>query len=135
MILANPRYTGQQVWNRQSTRGRGSGGRVSGRGSGAVRSNPAEEWEVSEHLTHRPLVDDATFLAVQGVRTTRTTKDGETRHYALAGLVTCGVCGRRMDANWVHGEAWVPLSSRVQQCSASPGGRAAQCLCARRPPP
>lgn len=103
MILENPRYTGRQVWNRQSTQGHGSGGRVSGRGSGVVRSNPAEEWEVSEHLTHRPLVDDATFLAVQGMRTSRTTKDGGTRRYVLAGLVTCGVCGRRMDAHWVHG--------------------------------
>ena len=103
MILGNPRYTGRQVWNRQSTQGHGSGGRVSGRGSGAVRWNPAEEWEVSEQLTHRPLVDDATFLAVQGMRTARTTKDGETRYYVLAGLVTCGVCSRRMDAHWVHG--------------------------------
>jgi hypothetical protein len=103
MILKNPRYTGRQVWNRQSTKGHGSGGRVSGRGSGAVRWNPAEEWEVFEHLTHRPLVDDATFLAVQGMRTSRTTKDGQTRHYVLAGKVTCGVCGRRMDAHWVHG--------------------------------
>jgi DNA invertase Pin-like site-specific DNA recombinase len=103
MILENPRYTGRQVWNRQSTQGHGSGGRVSGRGSGAVRWNPADEWEVSEQLTHRPLVDDATFLAVQGVRTARATKDGETRQYFLAGLVTCGVCGRRMDAHWVHG--------------------------------
>jgi DNA invertase Pin-like site-specific DNA recombinase len=103
MILENPRYTGRQVWNRQSTEGHGSGGRVSGRGSGAVRWNPAEEWEVSDQLTHRPLVDDATFLAVQGMRTSRATKDGQIRHYVLAGLVVCGVCGRRMDAHWVHG--------------------------------
>jgi Recombinase/Recombinase zinc beta ribbon domain len=103
MILENPRYTGRQVWNRQSTKGHGSGGRASGRGSGAVRWNPTDEWEVSEHLTHRPLVDDATFLAVQGMRTARTSKDGETRHYVLAGKVACGVCGRRMDAHWVHG--------------------------------
>jgi hypothetical protein len=105
MILENPRYTGRQVWNRQSTQGHGSGGRVSGRGSGAVRWNPAEEWEVSEHLTHRPLVEDVAFLAVQGMRTSRTTKDGDSRHYVLAELVMCGVCGRRMDAHWVHGRA------------------------------
>lgn len=58
---------------------------------------------MSEHKTHRPLVDDATFLAVEGMRTARATKDGETRHYVMAGLVTYGVCGRRMDAHWVHG--------------------------------
>jgi recombinase-like zinc beta ribbon protein len=37
------------------------------------------------------------------MRTGRKTKDGETRHYVLAGLVVCGVCDRRMDAHWVHG--------------------------------
>lgn len=103
MILENPRYTGRQVWNRQSTKGHGAGGRRCGRGSGAVRRNPSGEWEVSEALTHPPLVDDATFLAVQGMRAGRKTKDGETRRYVLAGLVVCAICGRRMDAHWVHG--------------------------------
>lgn len=103
MMLENPRYTGRQVWNRQTTRGHGAGGRASGRGSGTVQLNPAGEWAVSDHLTHRPLVDDTTFLAVQGMRTGRTSKDGEIRHYVLAGLVVCAVCGRRMDAHWVHG--------------------------------
>jgi hypothetical protein len=32
-------------------------------------------------------------------------KDGEVRHYLFAGLVVCGLCGRRMDAHWVHGRA------------------------------
>jgi hypothetical protein len=122
MILENPRYTGRQVWNRQSTHGHGSGGRVSGRGSGAVRWNPAEEWEVSEHLTHHPLVDDATFLAVQGTRTGRTTKDGETRQYTLAGLVGCGVCGRRMDAHWVHGRAGYRCRHGYSSATPRPAG-------------
>jgi hypothetical protein len=103
MILENPRYTGRQVWNRQTTKGHGIGGRSSGRGSGAVRRNSVEEWEVSEHLAHAPLVDEAMFIAVQRIRAGRLTKDGDTREYALAGLVVCGVCGRRMDAHWVHG--------------------------------
>jgi DNA invertase Pin-like site-specific DNA recombinase len=102
MILENPRYTGRQVWNRQSTKGHGPGGRAGGRGSGEVRWNQVGEWEVSEHLAHQPLVDDATFLAVQRLRANRPTKDGEHRHYVLAGLVACGVCGRRMAAHWVH---------------------------------
>ncbi|MFL6121104.1 recombinase family protein [Actinophytocola sp.] len=105
MILENPRYTGRQVWNRQSTVGHGGGGRRSGRGSGAVRRNPAGEWEVSQALTHQPLVDDVTFLDVQGIRAGKQNKDGETREYVLAGLVVCAVCGRRMDAHWVHGRA------------------------------
>ncbi|WP_409187003.1 recombinase family protein [Amycolatopsis sp. VS8301801F10] len=103
MILENPRYTGRQVWNRQSTKGHGAGGRRGGRGSGAVRRNDAVGWEVSERLAHAPLVDEATFLAVQRIRAERRTKDGGTREYALSGLVVCGLCGRRMEAHWVHG--------------------------------
>jgi hypothetical protein len=52
VILGNPRYTGRQVWNRQSSRGYGQGGRRGGRGSGAVRWNPVGEWVVSEQLAH-----------------------------------------------------------------------------------
>ncbi|PKV96961.1 recombinase-like zinc beta ribbon protein [Amycolatopsis echigonensis] len=103
MILENPRYTGRQVWNRQSTKGHGAGGRRGGRGSGAVRRNTAGEWEVSERLAHAPLVDEATFVAVQRIRAGRRAKDGGTREYALSGLVVCGVCGRRMEGHWVHG--------------------------------
>ncbi|HEU5469405.1 MAG TPA: recombinase family protein [Actinophytocola sp.] len=103
MILQNPRYTGRQVWNRHSTQGHGGTGRPGGRGSGAVRRNPAADWEVSEHLAHAPLVDDAAFLTVQRMRTGRPSQDGEVRQFYLAGLTVCGVCGRRMDAHWVHG--------------------------------
>ncbi|MDA3625653.1 recombinase family protein [Saccharopolyspora sp. WRP15-2] len=105
LILENPRYTGRQVWNRHATKGHGAGGRADGRGSGAVRRNSVQEWEVSEQRAHTPLVDEATFIAVQRIRVARPTKDGQTREYALAGLVVCGECGRRMDAHWVHGRA------------------------------
>lgn len=64
--------------------------------------NLVQEWEVSESLAHVPLVDEATFVAIQGIRAGRLTKDGDRREYALAGLVVRGVCGRRMDAHWVH---------------------------------
>ncbi|MFD9894450.1 zinc ribbon domain-containing protein [Amycolatopsis sp. NPDC059027] len=46
-----------------------------------------------------------TFIAVQRIRAGRHTKDGGTREYVLSGLVVCGVCGRRMEALWVHGRA------------------------------
>ncbi|WP_436498139.1 recombinase family protein [Actinokineospora sp. HUAS TT18] len=103
MILENPRYTGRQVWNRQATKGHGDGGRVGGRGSGAVTWNPVGEWEVSDHLTHIPLVDETAFIDVQRIRADRPNNDDERREYALAGLITCGVCERRMDSHWVHG--------------------------------
>ncbi|MET9226158.1 recombinase family protein [Lentzea sp. NPDC003310] len=101
-ILENPRYTGRQVWNRHGTRGRGPGGRRGGRAAGRVTRNPVTVWEVSEKLSHEPLIDDATFVAVHRIRAPRQAKDGEVRRYALAGLVVCGVCDRRMDAHWVH---------------------------------
>ncbi|MEU5845361.1 recombinase family protein [Saccharopolyspora shandongensis] len=84
LILTNPRYTGRQVWNRQTTKGHGAGGRAGGRGSGVVRSNSVKEWEVSGQFAHAPLVDETTFIAVQRVRAARPTKTGETRRYALA---------------------------------------------------
>jgi hypothetical protein len=104
-ILENPRYTGRQVWNRQSSDGYGPDGRSGGRGSGMVRRHDMGEWDVSERLAHTPLVDDSVFIAVQRIRAARATKDGRIRRYALAGLVVCGVCGRLMDAHWVHGRA------------------------------
>ncbi|MFD5823855.1 recombinase family protein [Lentzea sp. NPDC060358] len=102
-ILENPRYTGRQVWNRHGTQGRGAGGRRGGRAAGPVTRNPVTAWEVSEKLSHEPLVDDETFVAVQRIRAPRQARDGGVRGYALAGLVVCGVCDRRMDAHWVHG--------------------------------
>ncbi|WP_394619081.1 recombinase family protein [Lentzea sp. JNUCC 0626] len=102
-ILENPCYTGRQVWNRHGTRRRGPGGRRGGRAAGRVTRNPVTVWEVSEKLSHEPLVDDETFVAVQRIRAPRQAKDGGVRRYALAGLVVCGVCDRRMDAHWVHG--------------------------------
>ncbi|MEU6268344.1 recombinase zinc beta ribbon domain-containing protein [Saccharopolyspora shandongensis] len=103
--LANPRYTGRQVWNRHPTKGHGAGGRTGGRGSGMVRRNAVQEWEVSERLSHPALVEESTFLAVQRIRAARPGKDGEARTYELADLVVCGECDRRMDAHWVHGRA------------------------------
>ncbi|MGW5649113.1 recombinase family protein [Saccharopolyspora sp. NPDC003762] len=82
LILENPRYTGGQVWNRHSPQGHGASGRTGGRGSGVVRRNAVQEWEVSEQLSHRALVDESTFLAVQR----------EVRKDELADLVVCGQC-------------------------------------------
>jgi hypothetical protein len=47
VILANPRYTGRQVWNRQRTEH--SGCEV------ARRANPADEWAISKAVAHPPL--------------------------------------------------------------------------------
>ncbi|MFJ5993212.1 hypothetical protein [Lentzea sp. NPDC092896] len=46
-----------------------------------LRWNPVSEWEVSERIAHEPLVDDETFVAVQGMRMAKPAKDGEVRRY------------------------------------------------------
>jgi len=99
-ILENPRYTGRQVWNRQ----RADRDRGDHRDRHAVqRWNPPDKWVVSERLAHPPLVTDEVFLAVQGLRAARPSKDGTARSYAFAGLLVCGLCRRRMDSHWAHG--------------------------------
>jgi hypothetical protein len=97
VILANPRYTGRQVWDRQRT------GRDSDRLS--HRSAPAGDWVISASAVHPALVSEAQFVAAQRVRAARPTGDGARREYPLSGLVRCAVCGRRLDSHWVHGRA------------------------------
>jgi hypothetical protein len=92
-ILANPRYTGREVWNRRQATGR------------TCRSTAVGECVVSKALTHPALVSEADFVAAQQVRAERATGDGVRRRYLLRGLLRCGHCGRRMDSHWVHGRA------------------------------
>lgn len=97
-ILANPRYTGRQVWNRQTTH--------------HAHDDVApplvhgwtdpQQWVISTKPTHPPLISEADFVAVQAIRATRPTADGSSRTYRLAGLVRCRVCHRRMDSHWIH---------------------------------
>ncbi len=94
VILANPRYTGRQVWDRQHE--------VRAEASGAV---PARASVISASTAHPPLVTAADFVAAQQVRAARHTRSGEVRQYMLSGLVQCAMCGRRMDSHWVHGRA------------------------------
>lgn len=103
-ILANPRYTGRQVWNRQSTDPVARPGRV-GRRRAVQRWNPRHEWVISKTIAHPTLVTEQEFVAAQTVRAARPTQDRRFRRYTLAGLIRCGVCGRRMDAHWVHDRA------------------------------
>ena len=97
-ILENPRYTGRQVWNRHGARTTGPAHH-----GAPVRPEAARGWAESEKVTHPALVDEPTFLAVQGMRAARPTQHGDTRTYVLAGLVQCQLCGRRLDSHWVNG--------------------------------
>jgi site-specific DNA recombinase len=103
-ILANPRYTGRQVWNRQRTDHNETDPGDKRTSRGAVRRwNPVDQWVVSTRPAHPALVSDDDFVAVQAVNAVAAPEDGQPRRYLLTGLVVCSACGRRADAHWVHG--------------------------------
>ena len=106
-ILENPRYTGYQVWNKQrrdevliDVHDVGLGHQT------RMRRNDPSEWVWSEEQSHEALVTRKDWEAVQARfrtnrrRYTRTPKKG--RHYVLAGRLSCGHCGRRMEGTWNH---------------------------------
>ncbi|MCR6487903.1 zinc ribbon domain-containing protein [Amycolatopsis sp. OK19-0408] len=42
-------------------------------------------------------------VTAQRIRAARLASDGRARRFALAGLIRCGVCDRRLDSHWNHG--------------------------------
>jgi site-specific DNA recombinase len=111
VILANPRYTGREVWHRRQSAGP-SAGELKGMQAEAV---------VSRTAAHPALVSEADFVAVQLIRAARVNDDGGVRRYLFTGLIVCGVCGRRMDAHWVNGRAG--YRCRHGHSSARPASR------------
>ena len=106
-ILQNPRYTGYQVWNKQrrdeiliDVHDVGLGHQT------RMRWNDPSDWVWSEEPSHEALVTREDWEAVQARfrsnkrRYTRTPKKG--RQYLLAGRLSCGQCGRRMEGTWNH---------------------------------
>ncbi|KDN22417.1 recombinase [Amycolatopsis rifamycinica] len=87
VILANPRYTGRQTWNRRTTETCG----------------PASTPALSAKVAHPALITEQDFVAAQQIRAARPASDGRPRRFALAGLIHCGVCDRRLDSHWNHG--------------------------------
>jgi site-specific DNA recombinase len=70
-ILANPRYTGRQVWKRQSVDHRElRPGDKTSRPPGVKPTrhwNPRDQWEISEPGAHPALISEADFLAAQEI--------------------------------------------------------------------
>jgi site-specific DNA recombinase len=97
-ILANPRYTGRQVWNRQRT----DHHHVDGGQIRVQHPNPTDQWVTSTRPAHPALVSQTDYTAAQAVRAPRAAGDGTLRTYRLAGQVQCGICGRRLDSHWVN---------------------------------
>jgi site-specific DNA recombinase len=103
-ILANPRYTGRQVWNRQRTDFDLVDPANTGMGHRQVqRWNLPEGWVISKHPAHPALVSEADFIAAQQAGAPRGPAGHATRQYLLAGLLACGGCGRRLESAWSNG--------------------------------
>ncbi|MGW5715093.1 recombinase family protein [Amycolatopsis sp. NPDC003865] len=128
-ILENPRYTGRQVWNRHSASTTGAAHH-----GDPVRPSAARGRAKSDKVTHPALVDEATFLAIQGIRAARPTKYGGTRTYVLAGLVQCQFCGRRLDSHWVNGRPGYRCRHGPHQRPQPPTKAREERLRPRRPP-
>ncbi|MEV5749858.1 recombinase family protein [Actinoallomurus sp. NPDC052308] len=104
-ILANPRYTGRQVWNRQSTEHDLIDPADTGLGHRQVqRWNLPDGWVISHRPAHPALVSEIDFVAAQNIRAPRGSPDPN-RCYRLAGLLRCGICGRRMESCWSNNRA------------------------------
>ncbi len=100
-ILGKPRYTGRQVWNRQRTDFDLVDPANTGLGHKQVqRWNMPEGWVISKYPAHPVLVSEADFIAAQDATAPR---GPAARRYLLAGLLTCGRCGRRLESAWSNG--------------------------------
>ena len=104
-ILANPRYTGRQVWNRQRTDFDLADPANTILGHRQVqRWNLPEGWVISKHPAHAALVSEADFIAAQDTAAPRGPAGPAARRYLLAGLLACGRCGRRLESAWSNGK-------------------------------
>src|SRR6266581_5987866 len=106
-ILENPRYTGRQVWNRQRTDTELADPTNVTLGHRSVqRWNLPDGWVISNRPAHPALVSEDDFVAAQDINAARgpVPQDAPVLpRYLLAGLLACGVCGRRMESAWSNG--------------------------------
>jgi hypothetical protein len=65
-------------------------------------------WVISNRPAHPALVSEADFIAAQDINAARGAAPQDVpvlRRYLLAGLLACGMCGRRMGSAWSNGKA------------------------------
>ena len=124
-ILANPRYTGRQVWNRQRTDADLVDPANTGLGHRPVqRWNLPAGWVISNRPAHRALVSEADYVAAQDASAPRGPAGPAARRYLLAGLLRCGGCGRRLESAWSNGKpAYRCRHGYTSASSPDPGRR------------
>jgi site-specific DNA recombinase len=125
-ILRNPRYTGRQVWNRQRTDTElADPGNVTLGHKPVQRWNLPDGWVISSRPAHPALVSEAEFVAAQDINAARgpvPQSKPVLRRYLLAGLLACGVCGRRMESAWSNGQpAYRCRHGRTSAMAPDPG--------------
>ena len=59
---------------------------------------------ISARPAHPALVSEADFIAAQDASAPLGPAGPATRQYLLAGLLRCGVCGRRLESAWSNGK-------------------------------
>ena len=67
------------------------------------RWNLPDGWVISSRPAHPALVSEDDFVAAQGINASRgpvPQDEPVLRRYLLAGLLACGLCGRRMESAW-----------------------------------
>ena len=111
--MQNPPYTGRQVWNRQRTDTElADPGDVTLGHRGVQRWNLPGGWVISARPAHPALVSEDDFIAAQDINAARgpvPQDEPVLRRYQLAGVLTCGACGRRMESAWTNGKPAVPV--------------------------
>ncbi len=93
------------MWNRQRTDRDLVDPANTGLGHRQVqRWNLPAGWVISHRPAHPALVSEADFIAAQDASAPRGPAGPATRRYLLAGLLRCGVCGRRLESAWSNGK-------------------------------
>jgi site-specific DNA recombinase len=118
-ILASPRYTGYQVWNRQRTdRDQAEASSLNAELASVHRWNSSGAWAISRQPAHQALISDSDFIAAQTVRVDPQADTDEDRHYLLVGLTAAGTVAGRWTRTGHIGHR-PPLSTRPTSATQS----------------
>jgi site-specific DNA recombinase len=110
VILANPRYTGRQVWNKQPKSELLIDVNDVALGHTTKQKwNEPGKWIWSKEPVHEPLIGIEAFEQVQALQRAKGSADERSprrtpRGYALRGIMRCGICGRKMQGSWNNGK-------------------------------